>query len=216
MRDKAVIFIGRIDTAMWEYWFPFCKKHDLDVYVVTYANNKEECEKYTQTIINNFGSYLCGYHIERTVLGKLEFNGWTIHPRAIQLWRMWDYYMKHPVLASYPCLLKARLDVIPPNNWELPQVKNNTIYIPKYTNHMFGLLWSDQIAYGNAKVMEKYCRMWERLPLEPPPDTNWYLMDQLFFHNFSPETFVQVLLDTEKFDIVPCFDSWEINREKTM
>lgn len=205
MRNRAVIFVGRLDKSMWDIWVPFCHTHDLDVYVTSYANTREDAVKYARILKEKFGSRLRAYHINRAK--SIEYNGWTIHPRTVQHWRLWDFYMKHPILQTYSGLLKARLDMILPD-WKLPAVEPNTINAPRYIDHPFGLIWSDQLAYGGHDVMKKYCMMWDQLPDEPPNEDH----SQLFFTDYSPESMVRRLFDTEKFRVVSCFDNWELNR----
>jgi hypothetical protein len=209
MRNKAIVFVGHLNSSRWDIWIPFCEKYDLDVYIISYAESKDEANMYIKMIKKKFTFRLKAYYIDRSVVNNLEYNTWSIHPRSIQFWRLWDFYMKHPILYTYNYLLKARLDLILPE-WELPDnIASNTIYVPKYVNHPYGLTWSDQLAYGDRDVMKKYCTIWEQLPPEPFEFTY-----NIFFHEYSPESMVQTLFKQQNLNVIACFDKWELSRKR--
>jgi hypothetical protein len=208
MRKKAIIFVGRLDVSDWDNWVKFCQENDLDVYVISYTFSKDEAKEYINLLKLKFTHFLRKYHIERTVVDRLEYNTWSVHPRSIQFWRLWDFYTKTPQLAVYDILIKARLDLILPLNWKLPEIiPLQTIFIPRYIDHPYGLIWSDQLAIGHRETMKKYCLIWSMLPTEPPIDDN-----QIFFAQYSPESLVATMLERENVTVEECFHSWELKR----
>lgn len=195
---RAIIFVGRVENAFWEQWVPFCEKHDLDVYLVSYAKTREYFQKLLGEVKNRFGNRLKKYYVDRTTVDSLEYNNWKIHTRTIQFWRLWDFYMKNICLRNYDVLVKARFDTPIPQGLVIPEkVEKNTLYVPEYKKHPFGLSYTDQIAFGDKTVMEKYCRLWEMLPsdIEGISDGE---MQNLFFGELSGESLVISLIEKSK------------------
>lgn len=202
---KIILFVGRVDNAFWDLWLPFCEKHDLDIGIISYTKTRGEARDIISTIKNRFKSRLKFYYVDCTVVDRLEYNGWKIHTRTMQFWRLWDFYMKHPEIYSYDVLIKSRLDIpIPENLIMAKPIQKNTLYLPEYHNHPFGLKYTDQFAYGDRNIMEKYCKIWEEIPndIEEISDNN---MECLFFSKYSGESLVTTFIQKNKVKTKTCY-----------
>lgn len=211
MRNKCILFVGRIEKChRLDLWVPFCEKNDFDVYVVSYANSIKESNDYVELLESSFGERLKKVYIDRTVVDKLEYNNWNIDKRTIQHYRMWDFFMKTPVLNSYSYVAKSRLDLIIPTT-DLHDVSENSILLPFYKNHPYGLVYSDQFAYGDVRIMKKYFTMWETIP-EYSPYKDKESMRLSFYNKYSPETMVTDFIKNNNIKTVNYFDNPELQR----